>query len=230
VDGASNLYVADSGNHRVLEYGSPLTTDTVADRVFGQGGSFTSIAPNKGGISASSLRRPVATAVDGGGNVYVAERVNNRVLEYDNPLAPPPAQMCAGRPVTIAGTAGNDILTGTAGADVISGLDGNDTINGLGGNDVVCGGNGNDTVSGGDGTDQLLGQGGADTLNGGNGKDRLNGGGGKDNLNGEAGNDTLLGGYGDDAMDGGPNTDTCDGGPHTTGDTAVNCETVSGVP
>ena len=85
VDGASNLYVADASNNRVLEYSSPLTTDTVADRVFGQGGSFTSGACNLGGISASSLCAPSMIAVDGSGNLYVADTSNNRVLEYNSP-------------------------------------------------------------------------------------------------------------------------------------------------
>jgi hypothetical protein len=104
VDRAGNLYVADgrsigghsipeapprpSPNHRVLEYDSPLTTDTVADHVFGQGGSFTSNTCNLGGISASSLCVPFGVAVDAAGNLYVADQANNRVLEYDSPLPP----------------------------------------------------------------------------------------------------------------------------------------------
>jgi len=86
VDGAGNLYVADSVNNRVLEYDSPLTTDTIADRVFGQGGSFTSGACNLGGISASSLCNPLRVAMDAVGNLYVTDVFNNRVLEYDGPL------------------------------------------------------------------------------------------------------------------------------------------------
>ncbi|HEY2105504.1 MAG TPA: hypothetical protein VGH29_06950 [Candidatus Binataceae bacterium] len=48
VDGNGNLYVVDQGNNRVLEYNDPFTTDTQPDLVFGQGGSFTSSACNKG--------------------------------------------------------------------------------------------------------------------------------------------------------------------------------------
>jgi len=47
---------------RVLEYDNPLATDTAADRVFGQGGSFTSGTCNLGGISASSLSVAPGTA------------------------------------------------------------------------------------------------------------------------------------------------------------------------
>ncbi|MGD1027263.1 choice-of-anchor D domain-containing protein [Candidatus Binatus soli] len=96
VDGAGNLYVADgSNNHRVLEYNTPLNAgsgeigagDTTADTVFGQGGNFTSRKCNDGGISASSLCVPTGVAVDASGNVYVADSVNDRVLEYNTPLS-----------------------------------------------------------------------------------------------------------------------------------------------
>ncbi|MBI3597589.1 MAG: tandem-95 repeat protein, partial [Nitrospirae bacterium] len=86
VDGSGNLYVADESNHRVLEYDNPFGTNTVADRVFGQGGSFTSAVSNNGGISASSLRFPGGVSTDASGNLYIADRGNNRVLEYDSPL------------------------------------------------------------------------------------------------------------------------------------------------
>jgi subtilisin family serine protease len=156
-------------------------------------------------------------------NGLAACRVNalSAVQNTSTGCATTVAVRCGGFAATIVGTAVNDNLTGTAGNDVISGLGGNDTIDGAGGNDVICGGGGNDTLTGGTGGDRLLGQGGKDSLDGGNGKDNLTGGGG---------NDTLLGGAGDDKMDGGQQADTCDGGPHVAGDSAVNCETVAGVP
>jgi len=86
VDTVASLYVVDEADNRVLEYDSPLTTDTVADRVFGQGGSFTSNTCNLGGRSASSLCAPAGLGVDGSGNLYVADLLNHRVLEYDSPL------------------------------------------------------------------------------------------------------------------------------------------------
>ena len=86
LDGSGNLYVADEDTRRVLEYNTPLTTDTTADMVFGQGGDFTSSTPNKGGLSASSLDSPTGVSVDAGGNVYIADNFNNRVLEYNTPL------------------------------------------------------------------------------------------------------------------------------------------------
>ena len=86
VDGAGNLYVADAVNNRVLEYDSPFTTDTQADRVFGQSGSFTSSACNKGGISADSLCAPNGVAVDSASRLYISDTANSRVLEYVAPM------------------------------------------------------------------------------------------------------------------------------------------------
>jgi sugar lactone lactonase YvrE len=87
VDGSGNLYVVDQGNNRVLEYNDPFTTDTQPDMVFGQGGSFTSSACNKGGtITAATLCNPSGIAVDSAGNVYISDASNSRVLEFDLPL------------------------------------------------------------------------------------------------------------------------------------------------
>jgi sugar lactone lactonase YvrE len=86
VDGSGNLYVADALNHRVLEYDRPATTDTIADRVWGQGSSFTSKTPNNGGLSRG-LNLPVRVALDSAGNLYISDDANHRVLEYDAPLS-----------------------------------------------------------------------------------------------------------------------------------------------
>ena len=55
VDSAGGLYAADFRNHRVLHYPSGSTT---ADRVYGQGGVFTTATVNNGGVSANSLNFP----------------------------------------------------------------------------------------------------------------------------------------------------------------------------
>jgi sugar lactone lactonase YvrE len=93
MDSGDRLYVADAGNHRVLEYDSPLTSQA-ADQVFGQGGSFTTTLPNLGGVSADSLNAPTGIATDENyWNVFIADRGNNRVLEYDEPLDTPPPKL-----------------------------------------------------------------------------------------------------------------------------------------
>jgi sugar lactone lactonase YvrE len=85
VDAAGNLYVAEEGDNRVVEYDAPLLKDTNADRVFGQPDFFTS-TPNTGGISAASMNRPAGVTFDSVGRLYVADAGNDRVLVYDMPL------------------------------------------------------------------------------------------------------------------------------------------------
>ncbi|MGA8794831.1 NHL repeat-containing protein, partial [Candidatus Binatus sp.] len=93
VDASGNLYVADYVNSRVLEYNTPFAgcgsfpcVGASANMVFGQDGIFTSNAANNGGVSANSLAYPFGVAVDGNGNLYIADASNNRVLEYNTPL------------------------------------------------------------------------------------------------------------------------------------------------
>jgi hypothetical protein len=86
-DSAGNLYIADFGNNRVLEFNAPLSTGMAANRVFGQA-NFTATAGNRGNITpaANTLYNPMGLVVDGTGNLYVVDRSNNRVLEYNTPL------------------------------------------------------------------------------------------------------------------------------------------------
>jgi len=85
LDSAGNLYVADDGNSRVLEYNTPLTTDTSADIVFGQS-TFTTNGCDSVGLSAISLCFPTGVALDGADRLYIADQSNQRVLEYNTPL------------------------------------------------------------------------------------------------------------------------------------------------
>ena len=100
-----------------------------------------------------------------------------------------PVRRCAGKVVTILGSAASDFLVGTSKADVIRGGAGDDHIIALKGDDVVCAGAGNDKVSGSGGNDILKGQAGKDNLRGGAGRDRLIGGKGRDRCHGGPGDD-----------------------------------------
>lgn len=86
LDDSGGLYVADRENHRVLYFAAD--GDTVADRVYGHGGSFTSGVVNddgagsEGAPTADSLNQPPSVALDEDGGLYVADRDNNRVLYF----------------------------------------------------------------------------------------------------------------------------------------------------
>jgi sugar lactone lactonase YvrE len=83
VDASGNLYIADTGNNRVLFYPAGSTTAT---RVYGQNGSFTSNALNGslGVASASTLNQPGGVSTDASGNLYIADTNNNRVLFFSS--------------------------------------------------------------------------------------------------------------------------------------------------
>lgn len=80
-----DLWVADSGNNRVLCFHQPLSGDTTADFVLGQP-DFTFAQPNAGGVGARSLRAPMGVTTRGS-DVLVADSGNRRILIYANALA-----------------------------------------------------------------------------------------------------------------------------------------------
>ncbi len=87
-----DVYIADSGNSRVLHYTAPSANKPPADRVFGQFGDFTRRAKNNDGAgqngccaSADNLYNPIGLALDGEGNLYIADWNNHRVLRHDLP-------------------------------------------------------------------------------------------------------------------------------------------------
>jgi sugar lactone lactonase YvrE len=99
VDTSGNLFIADSGNNRVLEFDQPFTTDTVADRVYGQPDFTTTY----NGISPTNLYEPTGVVVDNSENLYVADSGNNRVLEYNSALVNNAADLAIGAPTLYSG-------------------------------------------------------------------------------------------------------------------------------
>jgi hypothetical protein len=110
--------------------------------------------------------------------------------------------VCDGRPATLVGTPGDDVLKGTPGDDVIMGDEGDDVIRAGGGNDVVCAGPGNDKVFGRLGADLMYGEEGNDRLRGGPGDadDTMYGGEGNDWFRSLRGDDATFGGDGLDSV------------------------------
>src|SRR5262249_8654453 len=82
------LFVADGGNNRVLSWpnAAALANAQPADLVIGQP-NFLANFPNSSGLSGRTLDAPFGLALDRQGNLYVADTSNNRVLEYNAPLA-----------------------------------------------------------------------------------------------------------------------------------------------
>ncbi len=105
VDSSGNLYVADAGNNRVLLFQTPFVGCGLppatciggpALGVFGQQGLFTTGLCNNGvaGLGADSFCGPGAVAVDSHNNLYVADALNSRVLEYNTPLVASASSAC----------------------------------------------------------------------------------------------------------------------------------------
>ena len=78
-DSGGNLYITDTGNHRILFYPADKfypAASTTATRVYGQFGNFNTNHVNNGGISANSLDRPRYVALDSDGNLYAGDEKN----------------------------------------------------------------------------------------------------------------------------------------------------------
>jgi sugar lactone lactonase YvrE len=90
VDSQGRVWVVDELNNRVLGYASPfesgLFADQAAIRVLGQA-DFAGKLENRGGaVGANTLREPRSIAIDSDDNVWVTDRVNNRVLVFKKPF------------------------------------------------------------------------------------------------------------------------------------------------
>ncbi len=89
VDRTGNLYVADTGNNRVLRYPVPFSQPDdykIPDMVIGQLSLGINVA-NAGGITEKTLAlssgaQKTGLAFDPAGNLWVSDTANNRVLRY----------------------------------------------------------------------------------------------------------------------------------------------------
>ncbi len=96
VDGSGNVYVADTNNHTIRKITSAGVVTTLA-------GSAGSSGSADGTGSAARFNYPYGVAVDGSGNVYVADTANHTIRKITS----------AGVVTTIGGTAG--VMAGTDG-------------------------------------------------------------------------------------------------------------------
>ncbi|HEY3834985.1 MAG TPA: SBBP repeat-containing protein [Bryobacteraceae bacterium] len=73
VDAGGNLYIADSGNHRVRKVGPDGMISTVA------GTGHPGFSGDGGASTGATLNNPQAVAIDSWGNLYIADSGNNRI-------------------------------------------------------------------------------------------------------------------------------------------------------
>jgi PKD repeat protein len=72
IDAQGNVYVANEGAHRVRKVSSGVITTVAGTGVLGYSG-------DGGQATSAQLNGPVGVAVDGQGNIYIADRDNNRI-------------------------------------------------------------------------------------------------------------------------------------------------------
>ena len=77
VDGSGNLYVADTNNHRIRRIDAEGVITTIAGT--GEGGA----GGDGGPATEAQFFSPYGLAVDGSGNLYVADQGNNRIRRID---------------------------------------------------------------------------------------------------------------------------------------------------
>ncbi len=94
---AGILYVADTGNNRVLAWRNPLsvTNGAPADFVIGQPDFYSTLPSGPSAGRPSGLNQPTGLVVDGDGNLYVVDAGNNRILRYRRPYEQPFGQVVA---------------------------------------------------------------------------------------------------------------------------------------
>ena len=106
VDIAGNLYIADTGNHRIRLLAPGGTLSTIA------GTGTNGFSGDSGAATAAELSYPAAVAVDASGNIYIADTGNHRVRVITT----------GGIIATIAGT-GDPSYNGDSGAALKTALD-----------------------------------------------------------------------------------------------------------
>jgi uncharacterized protein (TIGR03437 family) len=132
------LFVADTGNNRVMEFAAGAGTGAAAMRVYGQPNNVSSTAPSQ--VSAQTLSAPQGLYVDRSLNLYVADTGANRILIFPNTQAAPAAGMTA---AFVIGQGSFDNSTSSQGTafksptDVAVDSNGNIFVSDFGGNRVL---------------------------------------------------------------------------------------------
>ena len=101
VDSAGNLFIADGHNHRIRRVDPQGIITTVAG-IGSEGADGAGFGGDGGPAVEAQLNLPQDVAVDGAGNLFIADTDNNRVRRVDP----------AGTITTVAGTGGERLRRG----------------------------------------------------------------------------------------------------------------------
>lgn len=104
VDASGNIFIADTGNHRIRQIDGTLRISTIA------GDGTRGFAGDGEDATKARLNTPVAVAVSSTGDLYIADTANNRIR-----------RVSAGKISTVAGT-GFPIFSGDGGPATAAGL------------------------------------------------------------------------------------------------------------
>ena len=85
LDGSGNIYVADYSNNRIRKVDSSGTITTVV------GTGTAGFAGDGGRAAQAQLNFPIGVALDGSGNIYIADSLNHRIRRLDAPPSRPAA-------------------------------------------------------------------------------------------------------------------------------------------
>ena len=99
VDAAGNLYIADTFNNRIRK----VSADGIITTVAGGG----SVRGDGGPATSASLTIPNGVAVDAAGNLYIAERLNDRIRKV---LATPPSYSAFPRGLSFSAEANTPVV------------------------------------------------------------------------------------------------------------------------
>ena len=83
IDGAGNLYIADTGNNRVrmISAATGIITTVAGDGSLGD--SNNNKVGDGGPATSANLNQPYGVTVDGSGNLYIADTYNHRIREVN---------------------------------------------------------------------------------------------------------------------------------------------------
>ncbi len=86
VDGAGDLYIAEFGNHRIRRVSAGAITTVAGTGVAGFSG-------DGGAATAAKIHSPAGVAVDGAGDLYIADTYNHRIRKFRPGVLLPPSDL-----------------------------------------------------------------------------------------------------------------------------------------